>query len=292
MHTASDGRAEPHTATPAIARAAAREGATVLTACAVRGLETQAGKIERVITERGSIKTSTVICAGGAWSSLFCQSAGILLPQLTVRNTVARTGRCDSITTGAVWTAPVALRRRKDEGYTIAHGSISDHLLSPATFRHFRKFIPAMLHEIGDIRLRAGTEFLRNVNGPADLPLDAISPYERTRVLNPAPSVSTLKEMRRNLDKYFPALKHASFVETWAGMIEAMPDVKPVISACDELPGFYIATGFSGHGFGIGPGAGEAIAGLVTNNKPGVDLNPFRFSRFSDGSKLALGPTI
>ena len=35
LYTASDGRAEPHKTTPAIARAAAREGATILTACAV-----------------------------------------------------------------------------------------------------------------------------------------------------------------------------------------------------------------------------------------------------------------
>ena len=42
------------------------------------------------------------------------------------------------------------------------------------------------------------------------------------------------------------------------------PDVVPVIDEADALPGFYIATGFSGHGFGIGPGAGKAIAGLLT----------------------------
>jgi glycine/D-amino acid oxidase-like deaminating enzyme len=44
--------------------------------------------------------------------------------------------------------------------------------------------------------------------------------------------------------------------------------------------------------FGIGPGAGEAVAKLVSNADPGVDLSPFRLSRFSDGSKLELGPTM
>ena len=45
-------------------------------------------------------------------------------------------------------------------------------------------------------------------------------------------------------------------------MIEATPDVIPIIDAAPRLPGFHLATGFSGHGFGIGPGAGKAIAGL------------------------------
>ena len=45
-----------------------------------------------------------------------------------------------------------------------------------------------------------------------------------------------------------------------------------------------IATGFSGHGFGIGPAAGELAADLVMSETPLVDPEPFRFSRFSDGS--------
>jgi glycine/D-amino acid oxidase-like deaminating enzyme len=45
-------------------------------------------------------------------------------------------------------------------------------------------------------------------------------------------------------------------VNTWAGLIDVTPDAVPVISPIDQIPGFYLATGFSGHGFGIGPGAG------------------------------------
>jgi len=292
MFTATDGRAEPHTAVPAIARAAEGHGATILAACAVRGIESSAGAVAGVATERGNIKTDTVVCAGGAWSSLICSSHGLSLPQLTVRNTVARTAPAENITAGEVWCAPVALRRRQDDGYTIAHGSASEHFVSGASFHNFAKFFPALLQEIGAIRLRPGNELLRDLNSTRRWALDEVSPFERTRVLNLQASNAILKSMRRNLDRHFPALKDSPFVESWSGMIDITPDIKPVISACDEMPGLYIATGFSGHGFGIGPGAGEAAAKLVTNDDPGVDLKPFRFSRFSDGSKLELGPTI
>jgi glycine/D-amino acid oxidase-like deaminating enzyme len=73
--------------------------------------------------------------------------------------------------------------------------------------------------------------------------------------------------------------------ERWAGCIDATPDAVPVMSACERLPGFFLATGFSGHGFGLGPGAGKLVAQLVTGEAPCVDPSPFRYDRFFDGTR-------
>ena len=89
-----------------------------------------------------------------------------------------------------------------------------------------------------------------------------------------------------------PALAEVPIVETWAGMIDVMPDVVPVMDAAPRPEGLYIATGFSGHGFGFGPGAARVMADLATGRKPAHDLHRFRFSRFSDGSKIVPGPAI
>ena len=77
LFTATDGKAEPQMAGPAIARAARRLGATILTGCAVRGIETAAGRVVGVVTERGRIACGSVVLAGGAWSRLFCGNLGI-----------------------------------------------------------------------------------------------------------------------------------------------------------------------------------------------------------------------
>src|SRR5712691_2133930 len=77
LYTASDGKAEPQRAAPAIAEAARRQGAAVLTQCAVRGIETAGGRISAVVTERGPIACGSVVLAGGAWSRLFCGNLGI-----------------------------------------------------------------------------------------------------------------------------------------------------------------------------------------------------------------------
>jgi glycine/D-amino acid oxidase-like deaminating enzyme len=70
--------------------------------------------------------------------------------------------------------------------------------------------------------------------------------------------------------------------QAWGGMMDVTPDALPVISPVDTIPGFFIGTGFSGHGFGIGPAAGELLAQLVQGLAPTVGAHAFRLSRFSE----------
>lgn len=292
LYTASDGRAEPHKATPAIARAAVREGAKLLTACAVRGIETEAGRVATVVTEHGRIKTSTVLCAAGAWSSMFCRSLGISLPQLRVRGTVVRTAPAPDVLNGNLFDERIGIRRRQDGGYTVAHGAILDHGVTPSTLRFCFKFLPALRQEIGVLRIRIGKEFLDELRTPVKWRLDEPSPFEATRVLNPEPNEKVVAGIRKNLGIVFPDLGDVEFVETWAGMVETTPDVVPIIDSIAELPGFHIATGFSGHGFGLGPGAGKAIAAMLQGKKPTVDLQPLRLARFFDGSPIEIQKSV
>jgi glycine/D-amino acid oxidase-like deaminating enzyme len=292
MYTASDGRAEPHKATPAIARAAAREGATILTACAVRGIESAAGSVSAVVTEHGTIETSVVMCAAGAWTSYFCRSLDIPVPQLRVRGTVVRTAPAAEIMTGNLFDDKIGIRRRQDGGYSVAHGSTLDHGLTPSTFRFASKFLPALMQEIKILRLSIGREFFDELSLPKRWALDAETEFERVRVLNPDPNPRVLKGIRKNLDELFPQLAQVPIVESWAGMVETSPDVVPMIGEVGDVAGFYIASGFSGHGFGIGPGAGKALAALLTGADNQIDLEPFRLSRFYDGSPIRPMSTI
>ena len=65
----------------------------------------------------------------------------------------------------------------------------------------------------------------------------------------------------------------------WAGYIDSTPDGVPAIGEVESIPGFILAAGFSGHGFGIGPGAGHLIADLITGTSPIVDPRPYRPER-------------
>jgi glycine/D-amino acid oxidase-like deaminating enzyme len=286
MYTPSDGRAEPHKTAPAIARAATRSGATILTSCAVRGIESSAGRVSSVITEHGVIKTSIVLCAAGAWTSLFCRSMDISVPLLRVRGTAARTAPAGKLLCGNLYDKRLGIRLREDGGYTVAHGSVLDHGITPSTFRYAFKFLPALAKEFKILRLRFGKDFFDELSIPKHWSLDEPSPFEQSRVLDPKPSTSVLKEIRRNLVALFPQMTGVKIVEAWAGIIETSPDVVPMIGEVGHTTGFHIATGFSAHGFGIGPGAGKALAAMLTGNDSSIDLSPFRLSRFFDGTPI------
>jgi glycine/D-amino acid oxidase-like deaminating enzyme len=61
--------------------------------------------------------------------------------------------------------------------------------------------------------------------------------------------------------------------------MDVTPDAVPVIGPLANLPGLYLASGFSGHGFGIAPGAGHLLADLISGTTPLVDPAPFRCDR-------------
>ena len=292
LYTASDGRAEPSRAARAIARGAARAGARILARTAVRGIETAAGRVSAVVTEHGRVATRAVVCAAGAWTRLFCGSIGIRVPQLPVLGTVARTAPAPAILEGQAWSPAVAIRRRADGGYTVAHGHSSLHSIIPASFRYAMKFLPAFRDGHDSLRIAIGSDFFRALATPSRWPLDRESPFERERVLNPKPETRVLRQMRTAIERWIPELSAAPFVECWGGMIEASPDVLPIISPVESIGDFYVATGFSGHGFGIGPGAGKLIAAMVSGTADPAALAGFRLGRFFDGSPIVPGPAI
>ena len=111
-----------------------------------------------------------------------------------------------------------------------------------------------------------------------------MSPFEEVRILDPEPVSDILDEAEKALKAYYPVFKPAKIAERWAGCIDAVPDAVPIISKVEKLPGFHLCTGFSGHGFGLGPGAGKLMAEIVTGETTCVDPSPFRYARFFDGS--------
>ncbi len=85
----------------------------------------------------------------------------------------------------------------------------------------------------------------------------------------------------RRACELIPEFRNLPISDAWAGYIDSTPDGIPAIGAIPGLPGFVLAAGFSGHGFGIGPGAGELIADLVTGRTPAVDPTPYRPERLA-----------
>jgi sarcosine oxidase, subunit beta len=84
--------------------------------------------------------------------------------------------------------------------------------------------------------------------------------------------------------KRIPRMDSAMILKGYSGLYDVTPDWHPIISAHDELAGFYSVVGFSGHGFKLAPAVGEAVAELITTGRSEtVDLSLFAADRFAKG---------
>ena len=292
LWTASDARAEPWAAVPALARLAAAKGVRIVEGCAARALDLAAGRVAGVVTEAGRIACDHVVLAGGAWSALFLGNHGLVLPQLSVLATACATAPLPEVFAGNAAEARFAFRRRADGGYTLAPGDFHEFMLGPDAFRHARAFLPQLRRDpFGTRFLPAAPRGYPDAWGTPRRWGDGPSPFERCRVLNPRPNAGRVERVRRAFAAAFPSLPEVRITAAWGGMIDTLPDIVPVIDAA-PLPGLTVATGMSGHGFGIGPGVGRVVADLVAGRAPGHDLARFRWGRFSDGSPIDLGPAL
>jgi glycine/D-amino acid oxidase-like deaminating enzyme len=284
LYTDNDGRAEPQLAVPLMAQAARRLGAVIVTGCAARGFETTAGRVSAVVTERGTIECNAAVLAGGAWSRLFCGNMGIDFPQLKILGSVMRTDPLNGPPELAVAGPDFAFRKRRDGGYTVARRNKYEAFVVPDSFRLLPQFFGAAIRTRHEYRLRLMGRFREEARIPRRWALDEASPFEATRILDPAPNPAIVEESRQNLVRAFPAFARARIAQSWGGLIDATPDSVPVIAPVKAVPGFFLMSGFSGHGFGIGPGAGRLMAELVMGATPVVDPLPFRFERFERGA--------
>jgi glycine/D-amino acid oxidase-like deaminating enzyme len=277
----TDGTADPAKAAPAVATAFMKLGGSVHQNCAARGVELEAGHVSAVVTEAGTIKTRTVVLAGGAWSSSFCRQLGIRFPLATVRQSIVQLAPVEEQLPDAVTTSRVAVTKRRDGSFTLAISGRGRVDPTPQLVRFAPQFVPMFAKRWRNV-FPGGLEGVRwGHETLAKWKLDAPTPMERARVLDPKPDPAGVRETHRRALALLPALRGAPIASTWAGYIDSTPDGVPGIGEVSGVKGFILAAGFSGHGFGIGPGAGHLVADLVTGHKPIFDPVPFDPARFN-----------
>lgn len=83
-----------------------------------------------------------------------------------------------------------------------------------------------------------------------------------------------------------PVLVESGITGGWAGLYEVTPDSNQIIDRVRGRDDVFVAAGYSGHGFLMGPATGEIIRDLYLGREPGYDIGEFRLDRFDarDGS--------
>lgn len=280
----TDGIADPSAAAPAVASALMKLGGTVHQSCAARGVELSSGKLSAVVTEKGTIRTQVAVLAAGAWASSFCRQLGIRFPQASIRSSVLAVSSGADALPDALHTTAVSITRRGDGGHTLAISGRGRVDPTPQLLRFCPQFVPMFLRRWRNLApgglegMRGGHETLSRWR------LDEQTPMERTRVLDPAVDEGTIRLTYSRAVQLVPSLKDRTVTAAWAGYIDSTPDGVPGIGEASGVPGLILAAGFSGHGFGIGPGAGHLVADIVTGGEPIVDPRPLHPDRFGSSS--------
>jgi glycine/D-amino acid oxidase-like deaminating enzyme len=256
-------------------------GGTVHQNCAARGIEVSAGRVSAVVTEKGTIRTPVAVMAGGAWASSFCHQLGVRFPQASIRASILAVAPGANDLPDALHTAEISMTRRSNGGYTLAISGRARVDPTPQQLRFGREFLPMFARRWRSLApgglegWRQGHETLRKWQ------LDGVTPMETNRILDPKPDTKQIRLTHSRACDLMPGMRQMPISDVWASYIDSTPDGVPAIGEVESIPGFILAAGFSGHGFGIGPGAGHLIADLITGNPPIVDPRPYRPERLN-----------
>lgn len=99
-------------------------------------------------------------------------------------------------------------------------------------------------------------------------------------------SWSFLEDVADKVTTMMPALKEVRVVRQWAGLYNMTPDAQPILGEIPDVPGFYVAIGFSGHGFMLAPTTGVLLAEMILGQKPTMDISMLTIERFARGELI------
>jgi glycine/D-amino acid oxidase-like deaminating enzyme len=285
LHTPSDGHADPLKATLAFGEGGRQAGADLREYCAVNAIYTSGARVSGVATAAGDLRADVVICAAGAHSSFLGHMVGLNLPQRSMRSTVAATMPLPPLTKLGVWASGLGIRQARDGSVILGRSSAgtAEHDVTLESLQHIGLFLPIFLRNRDLFRLRVGMPLMRDLLRHLPGTAAARRPFAHLVDAEPPANPETVRSSLRMFKQSFPHLEQVSIARSWAGVIDATPDIVPVLGEVQALRGFFFATGFSGHGFGLGPGAGHTLAELVVLGRTAIDIHPMRYERFAQG---------
>ncbi len=93
-----------------------------------------------------------------------------------------------------------------------------------------------------------------------------------------------LLDVGERLIRRYPVMEMSESTGGYASLYAITPDWHPVLDETPKESGFFTCSGFSGHGFKLGPAVGLMVADLITGaSDPLFDPHMFRYGRFSEG---------
>jgi 4-methylaminobutanoate oxidase (formaldehyde-forming) len=240
----SDGHLDPHTATHALATAARKLGATVLTQHRVTGIQLGGdGEVKAIETGAGRIETEVLVIAGGIWAPQVAAMAGAFIVSTPVDHQHA-----------ALLAVP---------GHELPHDM--------PCFRDPDNLVYG--------KSEAGGAVLGGYEAdPVARWIDGV-PWDHAGTSLP-PDQARFEPLLAGAARRFPFLGEAGIVKLVCHPDAMTPDANPLVGPVPGVRGLYLAAGLSLNGFGGAGGIGRSLAELITGGEAELDLYPYRPWRF------------
>ena len=238
---ADDGTTNPIFLVISLNLQAQKLGAKIFHHTEVQGIEVQGGKVKGVITDKGTIRTETVVNAAGSWGCFIGEMVGLKVPITPFQLAMLVTEQLPPCISHPIMGASYMVE--EDTGKTgglgcglIISQQAAGNLLIGASWRD-AGYDKRMIQE--EIELMASV----NVQG-------------------------------------MPMLKNIRVIRSYANFFPHTQDDLPILGKVDGLEGFIMACGHNGHGIGMGPGSGKIIQELICTGETSIPLDELSLSRF------------
>ena len=179
-----------------------------------------------------------------------------------------------------MWGPKVAFRPRFDGSFVIGNGYRGvgiDYDLTIDSVSNLRHFLPAYRRNWRLLRVNFGSESLHQVRARFGRAAIGGLPEPRVNERKVAHNLAAFRAL-------FPHIDTLSLDRSWAGRLDLTPDAIPIIDQPNTRPGLFVAAGFSGHGFALGPSVGKQMTEWILDGKASLDLTAFRLARFAEGA--------
>ena len=100
-----------------------------------------------------------------------------------------------------------------------------------------------------------------------------------------------LDEMAKTVTELLPPLGKLRVVRQWAGLYNLTPDRQPIYGSVDNVEGFYMAVGYSGHGFMFAPMTGLLMSEIILGEETSIDISSLDLGRF-ERNELVFEPSV
>lgn len=236
-----DGKTNPIFLVIALNLEVQKLGAQLFHYTKVRGIEVAGGKVNGVVTDKGTIKTNTVVNAAGSWGCFIGDMVGITVPVSPFQLAMLVTEQLPPTVSHAIMGASYMIEEDTGKKGEIGCGLVmsqqtAGNLLIGASWRKTGYDKRTIQEEI---------ELMARVNVEA-----------------------------------MPMLKTVRIIRSYANFFPNTEDNLPILGKVDGVEGFIMACGHCGHGIGMGPGSGKLIQELICDSKTSLPIEKLNLSRF------------